>query len=112
MTVRTALAGFGRVLQLADVFTPVTGQQLQTLTSRHGFPRRPLKAGSVEVGRVAHGAHQPSMGLPDLGQELIEALVLVQAAADLVHGIGVPGDGPQGPPIAADWMPHAVASWK
>ena len=67
---------------------PVTGQQFQALTARHPLAVGALEARAVEVGRVARGAHETGVSLTELGQELVEALVVVQTAADLVDGVG------------------------
>src|SRR6267378_4192860 len=71
--------GSGRRLKLANVLGPVARQHLQPLPPRHGLAVRAAKAWLVEVSRVARRLHEPHVRLPDLAEELIEALVRVES---------------------------------
>ena len=93
------LARLRRGLQGLHVLAPVSGQGLQPLPPRHHVAVGPPEARLVEVGRVAGGAQQPAMREPHLGQEIVEGLVLVQAAAHLVHGVGVSRHAPHRPAL-------------
>src|SRR5207245_7717380 len=79
----------GRFPQLPHVAVPVAGQELQPLPPRHQLARRPSEAGPIKVGGAAGGADQPCVGLPQLDQQFVDALVLVEVAAYLVHEVGI-----------------------
>jgi len=57
----------------------------------------PNEARPVEIGRAAHGVRQPGVRLAYRLEQLVEGLVLVQTAADLVHGVGVARHRPHRP---------------
>src|SRR5213594_761042 len=77
-------SGLGRRLKLPHVLGPVTGEHLQPLPAGHALSVGATKAGLVDVGRVPNRVSEPSVGLPHLGQQLVEALMLVQPTAHLV----------------------------
>src|SRR5688500_15666171 len=90
------LPGPGGGLQLAHVLGPVASEELEALASGQHLARRALQARLVEIGRAARRAEEPRVRLAELGQQLVEALVLVQPPARLVHGVGVRGHRPWG----------------
>src|SRR5436190_1034255 len=59
--------------------------------------RETVRRTTFEVGRTASGSHEPRVRLAQLRQELVEALVLVEPAAHLVHRVGVGRHRPRRP---------------
>ena len=63
---------------------------------RH-LARRALEAGLSRSGERRAACEEPRMRQPELGQQLVEALVLVQPPAHLVHRVGVRRHRPRRP---------------
>src|SRR5436309_11586791 len=67
---------------------PSGGRAPPTLPAGHALSVGATKAGLVEVRRVPHRVSQPSVRLPDLDQQLVEAFMLVEPPAHLVDPVG------------------------
>src|SRR2546426_11738663 len=91
---RRSPAGLRRCLKLADVLGPVARQHFQPLSPCYRVAVRATEARLVEVSRVARRLHEPRVRLPELREELVEALVRVEPPAHLVDRVGVRRQGP------------------
>src|SRR5881397_3674990 len=76
---------------------PSDGRAPPTAAGRSRPLRGATKAGLVEVRRVPNRVSQPSVRLPDLDQQLVEAFMLVELPAHLVDPVGVRRQGPGRP---------------